>query len=89
VSDSEHTPEDAFDFSLDVTVLVGHWANSTRVYRGRDEFTIDFVRHVPAPVHRVLVARALLSPLLSVELRDQLDEAWREYSEWSMPEDRR
>jgi hypothetical protein len=65
------------------------WADSTRVHRGRDEFTIDFIRDVPAPRHRALVARAVLSPILAVELRDRLDDAWRAYSEWSMPEEQR
>jgi hypothetical protein len=32
------------------------------------------------------VARAVVSPVVAVELRDQLDGAWRGYSEWSMPE---
>ena len=81
-------PDDSFDdLVLDLTVLVGVSANSTRVHRGRNEFTIDFLRHVPDRSRPFLVARALVSPIVAVELRDQLDEAWRGYSEWSMPED--
>ena len=73
------------DLVLDLSVLVGVWADRTRVHRGRDEFTVDFVRQVPEPRGRVLVARAVVSPLVAVDLRDQLDDAWRGYSEWSMP----
>ena len=81
-------PDDFVDDSLaDPAVLVGMWANSTRVHRGRNEFTIDFVRHVPEPSCRVLVARAIVAPIVAVELRDQLDEAWRGYYELSMPKD--
>jgi len=81
-------PEDSFDdLVLDLAVLVGMWANGTRVRRGRDEFTLDFFRDIPERSRRVLVVRALVSPLVAVELRDQLDEAWRGYYEWSMPKD--
>ena len=80
-------PEDSFDdLVLDFGVLVGVSANSTRVHRGRDEITVDFLRQVPDRSRPFLIARALLSPIVAVELRDQLDEAWRGYSEWSMPE---
>ena len=81
-------PEDSFDDSaLDPVVLVGVWANSTRVHRGRDEFTVDFIRDVPERSRSVLVARAVVAPIVGLELRDQLDEAWRGYYEWSMPKD--
>jgi len=81
-------PDDFVDDSVaDPAVLVGMWANGTRVHRGRNEFTIDFVRHVPEPSYRVLVARAIVAPIVAVELRDQLDEAWRGYYELSMPKD--
>lgn len=79
--------DDVFDPDFfDAGVLVGLWANGTRVHRGRDEFTVDFLRHVPGRERHVLVARAVVSPVVAVELRDQLDGAWRGYSEWSMPE---
>ena len=80
-------PEDSFDdLVLDLAVLVGISANTTRVHRGRDEFTVDFLRQVPDRSRPFLLARALISPVVAVELRDQLDEVWRGYSEWSMPE---
>lgn len=75
------------DFTLDPTVLLGAWANSTSVRRGRDELTIDFLRDVPELSRHVLVVRALLPPVAAFELRDQLTEALRHYTEWSMPED--
>jgi len=75
------------DFYVDPAVVVGVWANSTRVQRGRDEFTVDFRRHVPDPSRRFLVARALLSPAVAFELRDQLDGALQSYTEWSMPKE--
>lgn len=79
-------PDDSLDdIVLDPVVLVGVWANRTRVLRGRDAFTVDFLRDVPEQDRPVLVVRALVSPLVGVELRDQLDEAWSGYSEWSMP----
>ena len=62
--------------ALSPFVLVGSWANSTHVHRRRDEVTIDFIRHVPDRARPVLVARALVSHLVAVELRDQLDQAW-------------
>ena len=74
------------DLVLDFAVLVGVSANATRVHRGLNEFTIDFRRRVPDRSRPFLVARALVSPVVAIELRDQLDEAWRAYSEWSMPE---
>ena len=84
----ESEPDDSLDdFVLDPAVLVGMWANSTRVRRGRDEFTLDFFRDIPERSRRALVVRALVSPVVAVELRDQLDEAWRGYSEWSMPKE--
>lgn len=75
------------DLAFDPYVLVGAWANTTGVQRGRDELTIDFIRHVPDRARPVLVARAIVSYVVAVELRDQLDDAWRGYHEWSMPED--
>jgi hypothetical protein len=81
-------PDDFADENLaDPTVLVGAWANRTRVHRGRDEFTVDFIRDVPERSRGVLVARAVVSPVVGLELRDQLDEVWRGYHEWSMPKD--
>ena len=84
MSESEH-PFD--DLTLDPVVLVGVWANRTRVHRGQDEFTVDFIRDVPERSRGVLVARAVVSPVVGLELRDQLDEVWRGYYEWSMPKD--
>jgi len=81
VSDSDDTP----DFSSDWPILAGVWADVTRVYRGRGEFTVDFLRHVPEPRGRLLVARAMVAPPVALDLRDQLDETWREYNRWSMP----
>jgi len=75
------------DDALDPFVLVGSWANRTRVHRGRDEFTIDFIRNIPDPSRSVLVVRAIVAPIVGVELRDQLDAAWRGYHGWSMPKD--
>lgn len=75
------------DFYVDTAVVVGVWANSTRVQRGRDEFTVDFRRHVPERSRRLLVARALLSPAVAFELRDQLEGALQSYTEWSMPKE--
>ena len=80
-----HEPPD--DLVFDYAVLLGVLANGTRVLRGRDEFTIDFLRDIPESSRPVLVARATVPALVAVELRDQLDEAWRGYSEWSMPKD--
>ena len=81
-------PDDFADENLaDLAVLVGVWANRTRVHRGRDEFTVDFIRDVPERSRSVLVARAVVSPVVGLELRDQLDEVWRHYYEWSMPKD--
>lgn len=78
--------DDSFDdFSSDWPVLVGVWADETEVHRGRGEFTIDFVRYVPSPPGRALVARAILAPHVALDLRDQLDEVWRNYNQWSMP----
>jgi len=81
-------PEESFDDLLfDPFVVVGIWANSTRVHRGRHEFTLDFLRHVPDRPRPVLVTRAALPPGVAFELLDQLNEAWRSYSEWSMPKE--
>lgn len=56
----------------DPRVVVGVWADRTHVHRGRNEFTIDFVRHVPDPPGRALVARAIVPPNVAADLRDQL-----------------
>jgi hypothetical protein len=71
------------DVVLDPSVVVGTWANSSCVHRGRDELTIDFLRRVPEMSDPIRVARVLMSPIAAVELRDQLDQIWRGYSEWS------
>jgi hypothetical protein len=81
------TDEPRDDLVLDYEVVLGFPANATRVLRGRDEFMVDFLRHVPERSRPFLVARALVMPIVAIELRDQLDDAWRSYSEWSMPED--
>jgi len=81
-------PDDSFgDHVVDPTVIIGTWANETRVRLGRDEFTIDFVRRVPHDARSFLVARAIVSPVVAADLRDQIDGTWRRYSEWSMPEE--
>jgi len=72
---------------FDPTVLAGVWADSTRVHLGRDALTVDFIRDVPDPPGRVLVARAIVSPFVGAQLGDQLNEAWRSYYRWSMPGD--
>jgi hypothetical protein len=79
-------PEDyADETAFDLLVLTGVWADATLVHRGRAEFTIDFVRQLPRQSGRLLVARAIVAPAVAVDLRDQLDEAWQRYSDWSMP----
>ena len=51
--------DDSFDdFSSDRPVLVGVWSDRTPVHRGRGEFTIDVVRHVPRPAVLEVVRRA-------------------------------
>jgi hypothetical protein len=75
------------DLAFDPVVLIGVWANSTQVHRGRDELTIDFIRRVPNRARPILVARALVAHVVAVELRDQLDDAWRVYYESSMPKE--
>ena len=81
-------PDDPLDdIVLDPGVLVGVWANGTRVHRGRDEYTLDFLRHVPERSRRILVARTMLPALAAFELRDQLAEQLGSYTDWSMPED--
>lgn len=50
-------------------------------------FTIDFNREVPSSPQVLLVARAIVLPHVAVDLRDQLDETWRGYTESSMPGD--
>ena len=79
-------PEDSFEYLyLDPTVVVGTWATSTKVRRGRNELTVDFLHRAPEHSRPFLVARTLVAHVVAVELRDQLDEAWRDYYEWSMP----
>jgi hypothetical protein len=73
---------DAIDYTfVDPSVEVGQWANLTRARRGRDEVTLDFLRRVPDDPRPVLVARVLVPPLVAVELRDELDEIWRDYTD--------
>ena len=81
------TPDDESldELAFDPVVLVGVWANSTQVHRGRDELTVDFIRRVPNRTRPILVARVLIAHVVAVELRDQLDDAWRGYYESSMP----
>ena len=67
---------------LDAALIVGMWANETRAHRGRDEITIDFRRRVPDAAEPFRVARMLMPPIAAVELRDQLDEVWRGYTQW-------
>lgn len=79
-------PEDSSgDIVFDPASTLGVWANVTRVLLGRDEFVIDFVRVLPEDSQQVRVARALVPPRVGGELLDQLEEAWRRYSDWSMP----
>jgi hypothetical protein len=85
---SESEPADAFDY-LDPAVLLGQWTDRTFVRRAPLIFTVDFVRDVPASAERFLVARMLMTPNAALDLRDQLDDAWRGYSEWSRPEEGR
>jgi hypothetical protein len=74
--------DDRDDVVLDPSLILGTWANASRVHRGRDEITIDFVRRVPDAVDVFRVGRMLMPALAAVELRDQLDEIWRGYTEW-------
>ncbi|MBA3433422.1 MAG: DUF3467 domain-containing protein [Actinobacteria bacterium] len=81
-------PDSSFDdLVVDPSILPGVWTNETRVRIGRHEFTIDFVRRVPDDPRRFLVARAVMSAAVAFDLRDQLDDAWRRYADWSMPKD--
>jgi hypothetical protein len=75
------------DLSSDWPILVGVWADRTQVHRGRGEFTVDFIREVPSPRGLLLVTRAIVLPNVACDLRDQLDETWREYTRWAMPGD--
>lgn len=34
---------------------------------------------------RALVARAIVPPNVAADLRDQLNDAWRDYTQWYMP----
>jgi hypothetical protein len=74
--------DDRDDVVLDPSLIVGTWANATRVHLGRDEITIDFRRRVPDTADPFRVARMLMPPLAAVELRDQLDELWWGYTNW-------
>jgi hypothetical protein len=80
---------DADDFRDDVVfdsaMLLGVWANATRVVRRREVFTIDFLRDVTELSRPVLVARALIPAVAAFDLRDQLGETLRSYTELSMP----
>lgn len=81
--------DDLEDLGSDPLLLAGVWADWTRVHWGRSVFTIDFIRRVPDPMGRLLVARAVVAPIVGLELREQLDATWKEYSDWSMPRGRR
>lgn len=85
--DGMSEPDDMADFVLDHTLLLGTWTNGARVRLGRDEITIDFVRDVPELSPRVLVARLLAPPPAAYDLRDDLDELLRGYTDRAMPED--
>jgi len=76
-----HEPFD--DYALDSIVLVGSWANRARVHRGRDEFTVDFIRDVPERSRHVLVARAVVAPIVETLaiLRRGREKVIREYLE--------
>ncbi len=58
-----------------------------RARLSRDEITIDFLRDIPELPRPVLVARILAPPRAVFDLRDQLDEVLRRYTDRSMPED--
>ena len=79
--------DEGFDAYVDAAVVLGQWVDRTLVRRDPGIFTIDFVRHVPAPAERFLVARVLLTPPAALDLRDPLDDACRGYSEWSTPKE--
>lgn len=82
-------PENAFDDLIpDLSALIGVFVGRTRVNRERDGLRVDFLRDIPEAVRPVLVDRVIIPPVAAFELRDQLDEALRSYSEWYMPEDR-
>ncbi len=76
--------DDRDDVVLDTALFIGTWANATRVHRGRDEITIDFRRKVPDAAGPLRVARVLIPAFTAVELRDQLDEVWRGYTQWQI-----
>jgi hypothetical protein len=40
---------------------------------------------VPSPRGLLLVTRAIVSPNVALDLRDELDETWRDYTRWAMP----
>jgi hypothetical protein len=77
--------DDLDDLGSDPLLLAGVWADWTRVHWGRSVFTIDLIRRVPDPLGRLLAARAVVAPIVALELREQLDATWKEYSDWSMP----
>lgn len=79
-------PDDTLDdLVFDPLLLLGTWANGTRVRHTRVEFTLDFLRDVHELPRRVLVARAVVPPVAAFDLRDHLDAALRSYTDWSMP----
>jgi len=82
VSDAEDSRD---DLVLDPAMLLGVWANGTSVIRRHDEFMINFLRDVPELPRPVLVARALIPPAVAFDLRDQLEDTLRSYTELSMP----
>jgi len=83
---SEHD-DSSDDLVLDHALLLGAWSNGTKVVLRRDEITIDFFRDVPELPRRVLVSRVLVPPRAGFDLRDQLDEVLRGYTDGFMPED--
>ena len=75
------------DVVLDPAVVVGAWANGTRVYGARDEMTLDFSCRVPESGQAVRVARTMVPLRAAFTLRAQLDAVLRRYAQSSMPED--
>jgi len=70
--------------------VAGVWATVPRVYRTRDEFTIDFWRTDPAtppPGREILVARVALSPRAASRLLDKLGDRWRDYERGILPDE--
>ena len=87
IAEVSEPDDNADDFVLDTALVLGVWANGTNVLLRRDEITIDFLRDVPELPRALLVARALVPRRVAFDLRDQLDEILRSYTDHSMPED--